>query len=151
MKPPMDTTIPRMNDRHVRYLTGLSSMMPLSFSAIESVLEGVVACECSCCSALGLKRPLMSTPMMKYSHLCVVRSLQWGKRDEKLGGDAREEKLGDVGGRRGFIWRSEYTPGELRDNVTRDHDVKPDNRFSETFNYRQHYLLCNESGDRMGE
>lgn len=44
MKPPMETHRPRMKERHVRYLTGLSSRVRLSFSAVvESAREGVAA------------------------------------------------------------------------------------------------------------
>jgi hypothetical protein len=46
MKPPMETHRPRMKERHVRYLTGLSSRVMLSFSMqVESAREGVAACE----------------------------------------------------------------------------------------------------------
>lgn len=46
MKPPIETHRPRMNDRQVRYLTGLSSRVRLSFSAeVESARAGVAACE----------------------------------------------------------------------------------------------------------
>ena len=45
MKPPMETHRPRMNDRQVKYLTGLSSMVMSSFSRVESARGGVGAWE----------------------------------------------------------------------------------------------------------
>jgi hypothetical protein len=67
MKPPIDTHRPRMKDRHVRYLTGLSSRVRLSFSAVvESAREGVAAWEENCESAFpGLILSIkVETPMM---------------------------------------------------------------------------------------
>lgn len=68
MKPPMETHRPRMKERHVRYLTGLSSRVRLSFSAVvESAREGVAAWEENCDSvAFGLILSMkLETPMMK--------------------------------------------------------------------------------------
>lgn len=88
MKPPIDTTIPSMKDRHVKYLTGLSSIMPLSFSAIESERAGVDDCEFSCCCTEGcsldrnLGKPMMSCdPAMDLG----LDKEQWEKGEIKKG------------------------------------------------------------------
>jgi hypothetical protein len=67
MKPPIETHRPRMNERHVKYLTGLSSMVRSSFSAVvESAREGVGAWEENWDSSAGFLRLVikLETPMM---------------------------------------------------------------------------------------
>jgi hypothetical protein len=71
MKPHMDTYRPRMNERQVRYWTGLSSIMPSSFSTVESARAGVGACEENRDSEPGLNRAMrFPTP--------IVNRPDWG-------------------------------------------------------------------------
>lgn len=72
MKPPMETHRPRMNDRQVRYLTGLSSRVRLSFSTVvESARAGVAAWEENWDSAfpdlilsIKVETPIFNRPTM---------------------------------------------------------------------------------------
>lgn len=62
----METHRPRMNERQVKYLTGLSSMVKPSFSTVESARAGVGACEENWDSVPGSSRVMKDpTPMME--------------------------------------------------------------------------------------
>lgn len=91
MKPPIETHKPRMNERQVRYLTGLSSMVRLSFFSrleVESARAGVGACE----EKEDLDSPAGRILAIKLPTAIVKREYDAGSQNGGREGDVREEK-----------------------------------------------------------